>query len=756
MSKIFDPQSKVLANFDVVRQLLEGRVNPPVLVEIDPSNTCNHACKFCCVQDTMIATNLGNIQFKDLNKDLHMVKGPSGKYLKIEAISQRPITEYQKIVAAGIELKITAEHDILTTRGWVKAKDIVAGDLFYVNENFSSRTTDSSAMPVRLREHSESTQRILEPLSKEPPKLWQTSGRECKEVSFRQNESQQSYEETRSGQEDGRCHEGKDKEQVKTSKGEYRTSSSKENAIRSKSNEGPSYQKEGNGSGIQVLEEVKERNTVRELADSQKYDDRIYREWDVLGGQNESRLCSSNTTEGSRVNTANGLRVDSLQEERKNSEQLCATENSKIQSEQSPLSNNIQEGRKGFPGGASRNYKNLFGQDIELERDLVLRQVDSNFVVVEDEVVYNLTCHPDNAYYANGIVVHNCISSYIHLPESKDLETYNKDILPKVILDHVIEDLYRLGVKAINWTGGGEPTVNPNLAEAIELAFDMDIKQGMFTNGTLLHKNNLIEAVVCNLDWIRVSVDAGKPETYNSVRRTREGHGWDRMVANLADLLSSKKLFGSDIDIGVGFVITPTTANEIVDFAKFFTRLDLTYCQFKPEIVNREREGGIQRDLDFWNNEVSPRLKEAEQILGDKFQINGYKLDDLVKDPTLYGRTYKKCLGSQISPCVGADGNVYVCTNHRGYKQYSYGSLYEKSFLEIWRDIATRQRIMDLIENKEGFANCTKLCKPHESNKMLWSLYEEYNGLSQDARASWLDQMEQDYQNIDIKHKEFI
>ena len=29
---------------------------------------------------------------------------------------------------------------------------------------------------------------------------------------------------------------------------------------------------------------------------------------------------------------------------------------------------------------------------------------------------------------------------------------------------------------------------------------------------------------------------------------------------------------------------------------------------------------------------------------------------------------------------------------------------------------------MDIINKKEKFCNCTQLCKPHESNKMLWSI----------------------------------
>ena len=47
-----------------------------------------------------------------------------------------------------------------------------------------------------------------------------------------------------------------------------------------------------------------------------------------------------------------------------------------------------------------------------------------------------------------------------------------------------------MGVKAINWTGGGEPTLNPHLGDAISLVGEKSkIKMGMFTNGTLLDKN---------------------------------------------------------------------------------------------------------------------------------------------------------------------------------------------------------------------------------------------------------------------------
>ncbi|MAH49185.1 hypothetical protein CMI37_25395 [Candidatus Pacearchaeota archaeon] len=345
-----------------------------------------------------------------------------------------------------------------------------------------------------------------------------------------------------------------------------------------------------------------------------------------------------------------------------------------------------------------------------------------------------------------------CISSYIHLPESKDLETFDRSVMPRDILMSACEDFVDMNVRAVNWTGGGEPTINRHIKEAITFLGRHKMKMGMFTNGTLLDKWDLFDTLVDNMTWVRFSVDSGTKETYESIRRPKKNTGWDKMISNLKKLIETNNRKGKKIDIGVGFVITPDTYKEIVDYAKNFKDLGLDYCQFKPEIVNREREGGQQRSVDFWNNEVEPLLREAKNILGDLFQINGYKLTDLEQDPTLYGRTYKKCLGSQISPCVGADGHVYVCTNHRGYKRYSYGSLYKKRFKEIWNDLKTREAIMNTINNVECFSKCTQLCKPHESNKIMWELHNSVN--SKEDKDELL--LAQEEIRKSIKHPEFI
>ncbi len=344
-----------------------------------------------------------------------------------------------------------------------------------------------------------------------------------------------------------------------------------------------------------------------------------------------------------------------------------------------------------------------------------------------------------------------CLSSYIHFSKYKGTETFSRAVMPREMLLNLCKDFVEMGVRAVNWTGGGEPTLNKHLKEAIQYCGSNGIKMGMFTNSVLFEKRDLYEALVDNMTWVRVSVDAGTKETYNSVRRASVRQDWDQMLKSVSKLVDTNKERGNKIDIGVGFVISPDTYEEIVDFAEVFADFDLKYCQYKPEIIIRE-DGGIQRDKEFWLEKVEPRLEKAKAILGEKFQVNGYKFNDLENDTDLYGRNYKKCLGSQLSPCVGADGHVYVCTNHRGWKQYSYGSLYDgKSFKEIWKDMESRQSIMSQIEDVECFKNCTKLCKPHESNKIMWELYKNKDNLNKKEVVKIQEEIRKE-----INHPDFI
>lgn len=351
-----------------------------------------------------------------------------------------------------------------------------------------------------------------------------------------------------------------------------------------------------------------------------------------------------------------------------------------------------------------------------------------------------------------------CISGHLHLSKFKGTEFFDRQMMHKDILMNLVKDLSKTKVKSVSWTGGGEPTMNPALKEAIKyLKENSNIDMGMFSNGSMLTRFDLFETVVDSLSWIRISMDAGKAKSYDDLRITNKSNSFKIVLDNIKKLIKIKKERNSKITIGVGFVVTQDNYNEVLDFATLFKDLDVDYCQYKPEIIQIERNGASDKKQqispNFWANEVIDLLDQASKILGKKFQCNSYKVQDLIVDKKkTYGREYKQCIGSQLQPCIGADGEVYVCTNHRGHKERSYGSLYEKSFSEIWGDVNKKGCVMNQIENKEKFSKCSQLCKPHESNKILWKIK---NNLSDKKTIDSLKKKSQEMEKLLI-HKNFI
>ena len=212
----------------------------------------------------------------------------------------------------------------------------------------------------------------------------------------------------------------------------------------------------------------------------------------------------------------------------------------------------------------------------------------------------------------------------------------------------------------------------------------------MFSNGSMFERFDLFETLVDSLSWIRISMDAGKAKSYDDLRVTSKGNNFEVVLNNIKKLIKIKKERNSKITIGVGFVVSQDNFKEVLDFANLFKDIDVDYCQYKPEIIQIERNASHDKKQqispEFWANKVLDLLDQASKILGNKFQCNSYKVQDLIIDKKkTYGREYKQCIGSQLQPCIGADGEVYVCINHRGHKDRSMEAYIKNLFRNLGR-----------------------------------------------------------------------
>ena len=125
-----------------------------------------------------------------------------------------------------------------------------------------------------------------------------------------------------------------------------------------------------------------------------------------------------------------------------------------------------------------------------------------------------------------------CTYGYLHS---------NTDTLDKIDVKKVLDDAYKMGVKSITWTGGGEPLVHKDFLELIRYAAKYNFKQGLNTNGVLL-TDAIIEELAKKFSYVRFSVDSGSSECTKKCHQTSE-KDFEKIVKNIKKLCEAKRKY---------------------------------------------------------------------------------------------------------------------------------------------------------------------------------------------------------------------
>lgn len=300
------------------------------------------------------------------------------------------------------------------------------------------------------------------------------------------------------------------------------------------------------------------------------------------------------------------------------------------------------------------------------------------------------------------------------------LRSENKDVLCWEVMKRLLDQLKEMGVKAVNWTGGGEPLMNPHTMEGIKYAHLIGLDQGIFTNGALITPEKAL--VMANLmTWIRISLDGYDEESYAYSHGTSE-KSFHKVIENIKLLTAVK----NRCTVGVGFIIHEKNYEGILKVAQLAKDCGVDYIQFKPEV---RRPGQKQIDATFLTEKVAPLLRAASKLSDEKFNVmvTKYRFDDVVSRETNYGRNYKKCLSHHFQGAIGADSKVYICDHHKGEKEYELGDLKINSMQEIWKS-DKRQKVIEWLDSTD-LSQCQSCCRNHETNKLLWHIQNKEKGM---------------------------
>lgn len=283
-----------------------------------------------------------------------------------------------------------------------------------------------------------------------------------------------------------------------------------------------------------------------------------------------------------------------------------------------------------------------------------------------------------------------------------------QDQIPWEKMQEIINDFADMGVKAVTFSGGGEPLVYPHIIETIKGMKKAGVQTSIITNGQLLDGERA--QALKDAKWVRISCDSADAETYANVRKIPL-EAFDKVCGNIREFA---KIKDKSCELGINFVINHENAGQVYNMAVLSKNLGANHIKFSARITK-----GLFEYHEPFKEQVIGQLHRAQlELEDDTFKvINKYEGD--FDTAMVFARQYHKCYINNLVTTIAADCKVYFCHDKAYVSSGIVGDLQEKSFKELWFSEEVVGRYREFDAQKE----CKHHCVYDDRNILLNTLY---------------------------------
>lgn len=258
-----------------------------------------------------------------------------------------------------------------------------------------------------------------------------------------------------------------------------------------------------------------------------------------------------------------------------------------------------------------------------------------------------------------------------------------QDEIPFEKMKEIISDISDMGVKAVTFTGGGEPLVYPHITECVHMLRQEGIDYALITNAQAL--NDEKADAFSDAKWVRVSIESAKETTYSRIRGVNTFHNVIRNIEHFADVKNAKTVLGANCVVG------EENYKEIYDLCRILKSAGVENIKLSPVNIGLDT---VERQKDI-REHVSNLIAEAMEKLcdGKFFIIDKYTGDLSLREQ--YCKPYEKCYIRNLFTVIAANQKVYGCIDKAYIENGCLGDISHQSFKEMWYSEETARKLRD-------------------------------------------------------------
>ena len=267
---------------------------------------------------------------------------------------------------------------------------------------------------------------------------------------------------------------------------------------------------------------------------------------------------------------------------------------------------------------------------------------------------------------------------------------------------------YLPDISSVDFTGGGEPLLQPRLVEWIADAKSAGCETGILTNGMLLNQEMAQKIVQAGIDWVCVSMDGATRLTYEQIRK---GANFIAVCENITSLANQRQ--NNSPKLMINFVLMNINMHEVEEIVRLAAQMGVDQVNFKQCDVIRGEQGKeyglfdikVTKEIRQFQKSLKKALKLAKKLglQTTAFSFLPEELAVCAQDPR--NSLFIRYDGS-VAPCINLaiGGTTTFLGTEKTIPTVHYGRLPEQDLLELWESDTCqfyRNRFQQRVEKQQ-------------------------------------------------------